>query len=136
MRAVSPNISIRQKPPAIRAVKLLDSFLTNKPRFVQFGKNILGYFGMRGRGGAAEFIKRNVEPAVNVRVDRVVAAAQFTRAYAFLGGLVFRSGSVFIRAADVESFNSTKPAEAGESVRGKDLDKVSQMGNVINIRQC
>jgi hypothetical protein len=136
MRAVSLYIPIRQKPAALRAVKLLNGFFAYKPVSVQFGKNTLGYFGMHGRGCAAKFIKRNIKPAVNIRVDRVVTVTQFSRAYAFLGGFVFRGGSVFIRTAYIESFNSPQPAKAGKRVGGKDLDKIAQMGNVVNIRQC
>jgi hypothetical protein len=107
--------------------------LADKARGVELFKDPLGNFRLYGRGRAAEFVKVNIEPAVNIGMYCVVTVAEFPRADSFLGGPGFRSGAVFVGSANIEGFVPFKPAESGKGVGGQDLNKIPQMGHVVHI---
>ena len=90
---------------------------------------------MHGHGGAAKMVEGDVEPAVDVAVHGMIAVAQLARGDAFLQRLCLGCGAVFIRAADVERLVTGKPAIASEHIRGKHLDEVSQVGDVVHVGQ-
>ena len=53
-------------------------------------------------GCAAEYVEVNVEPVVDLLVNRVVLIAELLRCDLFFNGFCFCSGAVFICAANKE----------------------------------
>jgi hypothetical protein len=133
MGADPPDIPVRQETPAMIAVELLNGLFRDIPVGVQFLKDILGYLGLYGGGGTPKFIKPNIEPPVYLRMDGVIAVAQFPGAYALLRGPGLGGGAVFVGTADVEGIVTPEPAKPGKGIGGKDLDQVTQMGNIVYI---
>jgi hypothetical protein len=71
----TPDVTIRQKPITVATVKLLYSTLRNKTMGIQFLENVLYNFGLNRRCGPAEFIKVDIEPTVNIRMDGIITIA-------------------------------------------------------------
>ena len=133
--ADAPDETVGKKTPALAAIQLLGGLLGNKASLVKFCKYFLRYLGLYRRGSAPEFVKGDVEPAVNAVVDRVVAVAQFAGSYPLFGGACFGGGAVFVGSADVQGLITPQTAKAGERVGGQHLDQVPQVGDVVNIGQ-
>jgi hypothetical protein len=88
------------------------------------------------RGGSpAKYVKSDVKPAVNIIVNLEVSVAKLPWAYALLGGPCFGCGTVFVGTAHIQGLVAAKSAEAGKNIGRKHLDKISQMGNVVYIRE-
>jgi hypothetical protein len=128
-------IPVREETPAVVTVKLLFGMFGNEKRGVELFKNILSHFGLNRRRCTAEFVKIYMEPAVNSGVYGVIPVAQFAGAYPLFGGAVFRGCAVFIGPAYIEGFITLEPAKTRESVGGKHLNQIAQMGYVIYIRK-
>jgi hypothetical protein len=62
-----------------------------KAVFIQIIKNRLGYFGTFLVRSAAEFVKGNVEPVVNILVDLVIIVAKLAWSFFCPAGLLFQS---------------------------------------------
>ena len=69
-------------------------------------------------------------------MDCKVAVTKFLGGYAVLGGTGFGGGAVFVGTAYIQGFITPQPAKAGKGVGGQHLNQVSQMGDVIYVRQC
>ena len=81
------------------AVELVDGFLAAPSVAFEFEEQLLCDLCLLLRGGAAEFVERNVEPFVDALVDLMVLVADLLRSRLLFQGLGLRSRSVFIRTA-------------------------------------
>jgi hypothetical protein len=115
------------------AVELLDGLFHDEAVGVKFLENLLGYFGLDGVGGTAEFIEGDMEPCVDVPVHGIVPVAKRPGGYALLGGPGFGGGAVFVGSAYIEGLETPDSAKPGKDIGGEHLDKVAQMGHVIHI---
>jgi hypothetical protein len=68
-------------------------------------------------------------------VNPVVPVAQFPGRYAFLGGPGFGGGAVFVGTAYIEGLEAPDTAKPGKDIGREHLDEVSQVGDVIHIRE-
>ena len=75
-----------------------------KAVFIQIIKNRLGYFGTFLVRSAAEFVKGNVEPVVNILVDLVIIVAKLAWSFFVLQGFCFSCSSVFVSSANIHRF--------------------------------
>jgi hypothetical protein len=131
-----PDIAVRQESAATAAVELFNGPLQDITPLIELLKDFLDDFGLNRGGGTAELIKSNMEPTVDIGVDRIIPVAEFPGAYPLLGGPGFRGGAVLIGTADIEGIVAPEPAKPGKDIGGEDLDKVPQVGYVIDIGKC
>ena len=75
-----------------------------KAVFVQIIKNRLGYFGTFLVRSAAEFVKGNVEPVVNILVDLVIIVAKLAWSFFVLQSFCFSRSSVFVSSSNIHRF--------------------------------
>ena len=83
----------------------------------------------------AEFVKSNVEPGIDVRMDRIIPVTQLFRRNTFFQSPCFRCSSVLVCTADVHGLIPFQPAETGKYICRQHLNKVPQMGYVVYIRK-
>jgi hypothetical protein len=115
------------------AIELFDGAFHNKALSIKLLEDILYDFSLdRGRS-TAKFIETDIEPAVNIRVDGVITVAEFLGAYPLLGGPVFCGSTIFISTAYIEGVIPPESTEPGKGVGGQDLDKITEVGHIINI---
>ena len=70
-----------------------------KAVFFNIFKNPLHNLRLLRCGGAPEVVKRNIEPMINIAVDRMVVVAQFARRFPFFEGFCFSCRTVFVSTA-------------------------------------
>jgi len=133
MRANAQNVTIRQKPRATGAVKLLDFVLGDKAGCIKLTKNILSYLSLNRSRSAPELVKGNPKPAVNAVVYGIVTVAEFPGRNVFLGGFGLSGGAVLVGAAHIQRLIAPKSTKAGKHVGGKNLNKIPQMRNIVYI---
>jgi hypothetical protein len=80
-------------------------------------------------------VERDAKPAIDVRVNRVIIVAKLPGRFALFLGLRLRGRAVFVGSAHVEGFVAGKPAIARIYVRGKDLNEVSEVRYIVNVRK-
>jgi hypothetical protein len=131
----TPDIAVCEKTAAVLAVELFNFAFHNKASFIQFFENVLGNLGVYLCRSASESIKGNMKPAVNIIVDCEITITEFPGTYAFLGGPGFSGGTVFIGATHIQGLATAESAKTGKHVGGKNLDQVSQMGDIVHIGQ-
>ena len=131
----SPDKAIRQKALTARTVELFDAAFFYVALPVAAPEDGLDNIGLFRGGSAAELVKGDVEPFVDIVVDNKIAVAQLLGRDSFLQCPGLGGGSVLIGSADVEGFVALEPAETGKNVRRQNLYKVAEMGNIINIGQ-
>jgi hypothetical protein len=76
-----------------------------------------------------------VKPAVNIIVNFKVPVAKFPGTYTLLGSPGFGGSTVFVSAAHIQGLVAAYPTKAGEHIGRKHLDKISQMRNIVYIRE-
>ena len=69
-------------------------------------------------------------------MDCMIMITELLRTYAFFKGLRLGRRSVFIGSAYIKGFITAETAETGKNICRKDLNKVAEVRNIINIRQC
>jgi len=93
--------TVGKEPVACGAMQLLYGAFEYKAPIVQFIEDILDYFRLdRGRS-PPEFIEIDIEPAVDSRMQGMVAIAQFLGRYTLFARPGFGRGAVFIGPAHV-----------------------------------
>ena len=103
-------------------MKLLDSMLFYIAVFFNIFKNTLHNFGLLGRRGTSEVVERDIEPAVNIAMDRMIVVAEFARRFPFFEGFGFGCRTVFVGAADIQTRVSAEPAKTRKDIGGQNLD--------------
>jgi hypothetical protein len=134
-RADTDDIAVREKAAVFFAVELFYGLRLNEPRRVEIAEDRLRYLGMAGVGGSAELVEGDAEPVVNIAMNLVVMIAEFARSHALFEGFGFGRGPVFVGGADVERLVAAQAAEARENIGRKHLDQVSEVRNIVHIRQ-
>ena len=74
------DIAVGEEAAALGAVELFNRFFGDETRGIELFEDVLGYLGLNRRGCASEYVKGDIEPAVNFVMDGVVAVAQFAGA--------------------------------------------------------
>ena len=110
--------------------------LGNQTRLVQIIEQPLCDFGALVVGGTAELVKIDMEPVVDFCMLCKIIVAEFPWSLLFLQSSGLGGSTILISTADIEGVITPKPAEPCKNITGKHLDKVSQMRNIVYIRQC
>src|SRR6056297_3053360 len=135
VRTGAPYKAIGQKAPAAVTIQLLDSRLADIPVGIHLPKNILYNFSLFRTRCAAEMIKINMKPLINIVVHHKIAVAQLFWAYALFKGLGLCSGTILIATTNVKGFIPVAAAIPRKDICRQHLDKVTQMRNIIYIRK-
>jgi hypothetical protein len=133
MRTGPPDVPVREETLAMATIELLNCSFQNKALGIEFFEDILHDFGLDRGGSTAEFIKTDGKPLVNIRVDGVITVAEFLGTYPFLDRPILRGSAVFIGTTYIEGIVPPEPAEPGKGIGRQDLNKIPQVGHIINI---
>src|SRR6056297_354223 len=135
VRTGAPYKTVGQKALTAVTIKLLYSRLADIPVGIHLLKYILNNFSLFRSRCAAEMIKINMKPLVDIVVHHKIAVAQLFGAYTLFKSLGLRSGPILIGTADVEGLIPVAAAIPRKDICRQHLDKVPQMWNIINIRK-
>ena len=105
----------------------------NQAGLVQVVEKALGYFGALIVGGATELVKIDMEPVINLGVFGKVVVTQLPWGLLLLKSSCLGGSTILVSTADIEGVVPAEPAEPGEYITGKHLDKVAQVWNIVYI---
>ena len=97
-------------------VELLDLRFPDISRCIDLPEDILDDLGLHRTAGAAEMIEIDLEPSVDIPVDRMIPVAQRTRLHAFLESPRLTCRPILVGTANVERLIAFQTAETGKTI--------------------